>query len=273
MNYRGSDLLVEPDWLEARLSDSGLTIVDCDAPEQYQRAHIPGAVAHRTNHFLKDPEDARFILKPAQFAEAMASLGIDDDSDVICYDASAMRYASRLWWCLNYYGFGRVRLLNGGWDRWLADGRPMTMKPSQPRPAGKLTLRPDAGLYADADFVRQILTRPDALVLDVRSDPEWLGTDNRGNKRAGHMPGAVHVEFLNNLSADGSGSFKPEAELREMFVKAGVTPEKEVVTVCQAGVRASQAAFALRLLGYGRVRVYDGSFLDWANREDTPLQS
>ena len=107
--------------------------------------------------------------------------------------------------------------------------------------------------------------------FDVRSDAEWEGKNDRGNKRAGHMPGAVHIEWLNNLTSDQVQRLKPATELRAMFEKAGVTPDKEIVTVCQAGVRASHTATTLNLLGYKNVRVYDGSFGEWANREDTPI--
>jgi thiosulfate/3-mercaptopyruvate sulfurtransferase len=126
-------------------------------------------------------------------------------------------------------------------------------------------------MYATAEYIMEHLEKPGFVVLDVRSDGEWNGTNTRGNKRQGHMPGAVHLEWTNNLSADPAKRWKSAEELKAMFEAAGVTPDKEVVTVCQGGIRAAQAAFTLNLLGYEKVRNYDGSFSDWGNREDTPI--
>lgn len=270
MTYTDADLLVDCQWLQAHLDDPGLRIVDCDVPDAYRRAHVPGALTYDVFHYLKDKDDPRFIMSPGQFAAAMATLGISDDTEVVAYDGSGNRYAARLWFCLNYYGHARSRVLNGGWNRWLAEARPVTMAPSKAGQAGIFNPRRQPEIYADAQFVMQALQRPDALVLDVRSEAEWLGIEDRGNKRAGHMPGAVHLEWSEGLTPEQT-SWRDAEELRSMFQAAGVTPDKEIVTVCQGGIRAAQAAFTLRLLGYDRVRVYDGSFLDWANREDTPL--
>jgi thiosulfate/3-mercaptopyruvate sulfurtransferase len=118
----------------------------------------------------------------------------------------------------------------------------------------------------------EAMARPDVVVLDVRSDEEWMGTNNRGNKRSGRIPGSMHIEWLNNVeSADAGRRWKSPAELRAMFEAEGVTPDKEVITVCQAGIRASQAAMTLKMLGYERVRDYDASFFEWGNRDDTPI--
>jgi thiosulfate/3-mercaptopyruvate sulfurtransferase len=125
--------------------------------------------------------------------------------------------------------------------------------------------------YASAEYVMSVLSDPGVVVLDVRSDAEWQGTNSRGNKRAGRMPGAVHCEWTNNLVPDDVRGFKTLDELRAMFSALGVTPDKEIVTVCQGGIRAAQAAFALEMLGIDRVRNYDGSFGDWGNRDDTPM--
>jgi thiosulfate/3-mercaptopyruvate sulfurtransferase len=268
-DFTRQDILVDGDWLQANLNNPGIRIVDCDNRDAYRRAHIPAAVGVRDNYF-KDPRDNRFIMEPDQFAQAMSDLGIGDETQVVAYDAFGTLYASRLWWCLQYYGHRNIRILNGGWNRWFTEGRQTTIEEPHYPPA-TFTPRPNEAVLADAEYIMANLERPDLVVLDVRSDAEWEGKNNRGNKRAGHIPGAVHIEWLNNVTDDPAQVLKQADELRAMFEAAGVTPDKEIVTHCQAGVRAAQAAMTLTLLGYERVRNYDGSFLDWANRDDTPL--
>jgi thiosulfate/3-mercaptopyruvate sulfurtransferase len=269
-DYARSDLLVDSTWLQEHLDDPNLRVVDCDVPDAYRRAHIPGAVNPKDN-FFKDPDtNRRFVMTPEQFQAEMARLGIGDETLVIAYDSGGTT-AGRLWWCLNYYGHSHVRVLNGGWNHWLMDGRPMTMAEPKLETPSTFTPRLEPSLLADAEHIMAALERPDVVVLDVRSDGEWDGSNLRGNKRQGHMPGAVHIEWTHNLTPDELRRFKSSEELKSMFESAGVTPDKEVITVCQGGIRAAQAAFTLSLLGYDKVRNYDGSFGDWGNRDDTPI--
>ena len=269
-DYARADQLTDGAWLQAHLNDPNLRIVDCDVRDAFRRAHIPGAACPADN-FFKNPDDRRFIMQPEQFAQAMADLGIGDDSQVVTYDQGG-NTAARLWWCLNYYGFTNVRVLNGGINQWLADGRPLTQATASPKQTSAFTPKPvNEAMYATAEYIMSKLEQPGVVVLDVRSDGEWNGTNTRGNKRQGHMPGAVHLEWTNNLEDGALKRWKSANELKSMFEAAGVTPDKEVITVCQGGIRAAQAAFTLSLIGYDNVRDYDGSFGDWGNRDDTPI--
>lgn len=268
-DYGRNDMLVEGAWLQEHLNDPGLRIVDCDVRDAHRRAHIPGAV-FPSDTFLKNPADRRFIMTPEQFAVEMQSLGIDNDTLVIAYD-QASTTAGRLWWALNYYGHANVRVLNGGWNQWVVEGRPISIEPVTPVTSQPFTALPNPDMYATAEYIMANLETPEVVVLDVRSDGEWDGSNSRGNKRQGHMPGAVHLEWTHNLTDDDMKRWKPADDLRAMFEAAGVTPDKEVITVCQGGIRAAQAAFTLHLLGFEKVRNYDGSFSDWGNRDDTPI--
>lgn len=227
-DYAHPEYLVDCDWLQAHLGDPNVRIVDCGTMDAYLRAHIPGAVGVRDNYF-KNPENRVFVMTPDQFAAEMGSLGIGDDTEVIAYDAGSVT-AGRLWWCLNYYGHTKVRVLNGGWNIWLKEGRPITMEVPKVAPA-TFTPKVNESFIATADYLLAALQRPDVVVLDVRSDGEWEGTNTRGNKRAGHIPGAVHIEWTNNLTPDDVRRFKSADELRQLYAAAGVTPEKEVITV------------------------------------------
>jgi thiosulfate/3-mercaptopyruvate sulfurtransferase len=125
---------------------------------------------------------------------------------------------------------------------------------------------------ASAEDVKAAIGRNGTVILDVRSDAEWRGEESRGNRRTGRIPGSVHVEWLNTVTADELQLLKPADILRGLYMEAGVTPDREVITVCQSGIRAAQTATVLKLLGFDRVRVYDASFAEWGNRDDTPIE-
>lgn len=285
--YPNPELLVETSWLADRLQRQDVRIVDMGPLQQYVRAHIPGAVhpgpADRS-HYLKDPADPLHIMPPEQFAALMASLGIGDETLVVAYDADGGHTAARLWWALNYYGHDQVKLLNGGWNKWLLEKRQASMAIPKYKRAS-FTPRIREHLLATVDQLKASLrthsfpTPEDggpglpAVYLDVRSAAEWAGIDHRGNKRAGRLPGAKHAEWRTFVTDDPAMTFRSPAELRSLLESISVTATKEVATYCQAGVRASHGAFTLALMGYPRVRVYDGSMEEWANRRDTPLEN
>ena len=228
-DYARGDMLVEGAWLQAHLNDPNLRIVDCDTRDAYRRAHIPGAV-FPSDTFLKNPEDRRFVMKPDQFAAEMKSLGIDDDTLVIAYD-QASNTASRLWWALNYYGHTNVKVLNGSWLQWFAEGRPVSLKSESHTTDKPFTPRADESLYATAEYVMSKLDDPNVVIWDVRSDGEWDGTVTRGNKRQGHMPGAKHLEWTHNYEQDEIKRWKSADALLQQLEACGITPEKEVITV------------------------------------------
>ena len=228
-DYAHPEMLLDGDWLQAHLEDPNLRIVDCDTRDAYRRAHIPGAV-FPSDTFLKNPEDRRFVMKPDQFAAEMKSLGIDDDTLVIAYD-QASNTASRLWWALNYYGHTNVKVLNGSWLQWLAEGRPVSLKSESHTTDKPFTPRADESLYATAEYVMSKLDDPNVVIWDVRSDGEWDGTVTRGNKRQGHMPGAKHLEWTHNYEQDEIKRWKSADALLQQLEACGITPEKEVITV------------------------------------------
>jgi thiosulfate/3-mercaptopyruvate sulfurtransferase len=227
--YARGEMLVETEWLAQHLNDPGLRVVDADYPQSYARAHVPGAVGHLSqNIYLKTADGETFIMPPEQFAETMGKMGIGDDTAVVVYDSHMSLYAARFWWALSYHGHTNVRVLNGGWHKWLLEGRPATMAAPRVAPASFTpTLNPD--IHADCALLQAGLGRDDAAVLDVRTDAEWTGASDRGNKRRGHVPGAVHLEWVNFVTEDERKVFKPAAELGEMLRAAGVTPDKNVV--------------------------------------------
>ena len=228
-DYARGDMLVDGAWLQEHLNDPNIRVVDCDTRDAYRRAHIPGAV-FPSDTFLKNPDDRRFVMQPDQFAAEMKSLGIDDDTLVIAYD-QASNTASRLWWALNYYGHTNVKVVNGGWQQWVAEGRPISLKMESRTTDRPFTPSADESLLATAEYIMDKLDDPNVVIWDVRSVGEWDGSVTRGNKRQGHMPGAVHLEWTNNYEQDELKRWKSADALLDQLKACGITPEKEVITV------------------------------------------
>jgi thiosulfate/3-mercaptopyruvate sulfurtransferase len=170
-------------------------------------------------------------MGPEQFADTMAKMGIGDDTLVVTYDGSRSLLATRFWWALNYYGHASAKVLNGGAHKWIAEGRALTMvAPKLDTGTTTFTPRADESALATCELVRDGVGREDTVLLDVRTEGEFTGANDRGNKRRGHVPGAVHLEWTNFVTDDERKVFKPAAELRGMLRAGGVTPDKNVYT-------------------------------------------
>ena len=226
--YARPELPVGTDWLQEHLDDPLVRIVDCGPSDAYRRAHVPGAVGVDDNYF-KDPDDRTHVMTAEQIAAEMSGLGIGDDTLVIAYDDFGSLYASRLWWVLSYYGHRDVKVLNGGWHRWLAEGRPVTGKVPTYGPA-RFSPAADTSILATAEELMETVGASDTVALDVRSIEEYTGENPRGTRRGGHVPGAVHLEWLNFVTSDQSREFKQAAELHGLLRDAGVTADKRIVT-------------------------------------------
>lgn len=275
MEYARPEILAEPEWLAEHVGDPGVRVIDCAALEAYRRAHIPGAVQLPADVYIKEdgPPGAghgTFVMPPGQFEALMSGLGVGPETLVVTYDDNNALVASRLWWVLRYYGHTEAKVLNGGWHRWLSEGRPVTFHATKPEPA-TFVARPNEALIADAEYLVEACEAGSSQIMDARTDGEWEGSNSRGNKRVGRVPGAKHLEWLNFVAKDDSRKFLPADQLQSLLDGAGFTRGAPVITYCQGGIRAAHAAFVLELMGYDDVRVYDGSMRDWANREDTPL--
>ncbi|GAB4328320.1 MAG: sulfurtransferase [Dehalococcoidia bacterium] len=276
MDYARPDLLAEPGWLAEHADDPNVRVIDCAVLEAYRRAHIPGAVHLPVHYYIKEKGDREggigmYVMPPDEFAQLMGSLGVGDDTLVVTYDDNNALVASRLWWVLNYYGHSNVKVLNGGWHRWLTEGRPITFHATRP-PISTFTPRPQRQLLATVDDLLERYSDPNCQLLDARTDAEWDGTNDRGNKRVGRIPGARHLEWVRFVARTDDRKFLPAGELQRLLDEAGISRDRPTITYCQGGIRAAHAAFVLTLLGYDDVRVYDGSMFEWANRDDTPLE-
>ena len=221
------ELLVDAAWVDDHAADANVVVVDCDVEAGFSRGHIPGAVLVPDN-FEKDSDTGRVhIMNPDQFAAMCQNLGIGDDTLVITYDNGQSLTAARLWWGLNYYGHTNTKVLDGGWRRWIADGRKVSFDRAQPATGVKFTPKQDESVIVKADELKAACNMDDAVIWDVRSDGEWDGSAGRGNKRVGHVPGAVHLEWFNLMDRE-THQFKPAEEIRRILNENGITPDKKI---------------------------------------------
>ena len=221
-------LLVDTSWLYQHLDDPGVRIVDAGSPDGYAKAHIPNSVSIPHN-YIKDTADATHVMPPDQFSQLMGQLGIGDDTHVVVYDHNFSLTAARLWWVLNYYGHSRCSVVDGGWLKWLEESRPVAFRPSTFSSPGPFTPRANAKVFCSMDYLKAGIDNPDIIILDVRSGEEHTGEALRSNKRGGHIPGAIHLEWRDVMDPP-THTFKPAEELRRMFAQAGIEPDKEVIT-------------------------------------------
>ncbi|MEO8458285.1 MAG: sulfurtransferase [Chloroflexota bacterium] len=280
MDYPNPDIVAETDWLAAHLHDPHVVVVDCDEQPAYFRLHTEGAVGVRVHHYLKEKGDSAsgpgigtHIMPPDQFAETMGRMGISNDSMVVTYDSMGGLYAARFWWALNYYGHTNTKVLNGGFRKWFEEGRPVSVDSRHVERATFEVRAINEAICATRQSVEAGVGKADTVVLDVRSSGEYTGDDPRANERGGHIPGATNIEWLDLTvrPPERSGLLLPADELAGKLESMGVTPDKQVFTHCQAGIRAAYAYFVLRLMGYDRAANYDGSWAEWGNLADTPI--
>jgi thiosulfate/3-mercaptopyruvate sulfurtransferase len=268
--YANPHLLTTPrDLANALKEPEKPLLIDLRPPEDFATGHIPGAVhLDLWGVSLIDTDPAPLKAFMWMIDHLFNLRGVTASTPVVVYDDQSGVRAARAFWFLEYFGHPRVQVLDGGFGAWVRAGLPVTREASAPLPS-TWTGTPQEQTIATWRDVKARLHNPDVAIVDTRTDAEHNGTNVRA-KRGGAIPGAVHIEWTRNLAPDGA--FKPADELRAMYEAAGVTPDKEVITYCQGGYRAAHGYLALRLLGYPRVRNYTGSWKEWGDREDLPIE-
>jgi thiosulfate/3-mercaptopyruvate sulfurtransferase len=270
--YANAHLLISAGELARAIEDEASVrplILDLRPADAYTAGHVPGAV--QLDLFglsLIDTDPAPLKAFMWMIEHVLASRGVEAERPVVVYDEQSGIRAARAFWFLEYFGHDRVRLLDGGFGAWSRGGFPVSRE-GTPSPASTWTGTREAGTIATWREVRSAIGQQNSVILDTRSDGEYCGTVVRA-ARGGAVPGAVHIEWTRNLTPEGE--FKPADELRRMYEEAGVTPDREVITYCQGGYRAAHSYLALRLLGYPKVRNYVGSWKEWGDRKDLPIE-
>lgn len=254
--------------LTLTIPDNAL-IIDARAAEDFAQGHLPGAVhLDLWGVSLIDTDEAPLKAFMWMIGHLFSLRGVTPERPVVVYDKDSGIRAARAHWFLEYLGHPHVQVLDGGFSYWVKAGGAVTTECVVPTPSAWHGT-PDPSKLATWRQVFDQLGKPETAIVDTRSAGEYYGEVVRA-ARGGAVPGAVHLEWTQNLQADGR--FKPEAELRAMYEALGVTPDKEVMTYCQGGYRAAHTYLALRILGYPNVRSYTGSWKEWGDRVELPIE-
>ncbi len=279
MEYANPNVLVDTQWVEDHLDDSNVRIaeVDYDPKANYNLGHIPNSVLFDWKRDINDPL-TRNILSRDDCSTLLQKAGINDSTTIILYGDFNNWFAAFAFWVFEYYGMKNTKIMNGGRKKWLEEDRPISKEiPSFPMGNFKPTA-PNPALRAFLSQVRESLELDKTKRIDVRSPQEFTGEitapaeyPTEHAQRGGHIPGAVNIPWAKAVNDDGT--FKSADELTKLYQTVGITPEKEIITYCRIGERSSHTWFVLKhLLGYPDVKNYDGSWTEWGNMIDNPIE-
>jgi thiosulfate/3-mercaptopyruvate sulfurtransferase len=277
-NGYAKPVLVTTEWLAEHLTDDGIVVAEVDEnPELYDEGHIPGAIKLHWRDDLQDPVERDLVEREA-FERLMGGRGISNDTTLVIYGDKNNWFAAYAYWYLKIYGHEDVRILDGGRQKWIDEGRELTTDVPTPQQAQYQAKERDETIRAFRDTVRTQIGVGDNALVDVRSPQEYSGEliappgyEQEGAQRGGHIPTAQSIPWAQAVRDDGT--FKSADELRQLYESKGVSADKEVTAYCRIGERSAHTWFVLReLLGYQTVKNYDGSWTEWGNLVDVPIE-
>ena len=280
MSYVHPEVLVDTQWAEEHLKDPKVRIaeVDYDSKANYELGHIPGAVLFDWKNDINDPL-TRNVLSKESCQNLLQNAGIDNDTTLLLYGDFNNWFAAFAFWVLKYYGYKDVRLINGGRKKWLQEDRALTKDVPTYSKGNFAANEPDSNIRVFLDEVKRAVSAPALKMVDVRSPKEFTGEilappeyPTEHAQRGGHIPGAVNIPWAQAVN-DSDGTFKNTDELKQLYESKGITPDKEIIAYCRIGERSSHTWFVLKyLLGYPKVKNYDGSWTEWGNMIANPIE-
>ena len=276
--YANPQILAETAWVADHLKDSNLRVIEVSVDQQaFEQGHVPGAVAL---NWFRDLEEhpVRDIASKAKMEGLLGQAGVSNDTTVILYGDNNNWFATYAYWLLKYYGHRDAQIMNGGRKKWIDEARPLTKEATKVHPARYTARDPDPSIRALRDMVLETAQKRNRGLVDVRSPREFSGEllapenlPQEGAQRGGHVPGAANIPWGENCRPDGT--FKSADELKTLYTAKGITPDKEIIAYCRIGERSSLTWFALKeLLGYPKVRNYDGSWTEYGSLVGVPVE-
>lgn len=278
--YAHPEVLVETDWVAGHLNDAGLRLVEVDVDTTaYDSGHAPGALGWNWQKDLQR-HPVRDIPSKGEWEQLLSRSGISNDTTVILFGDNNNWFAAFAYWLFKLYGHeaSKVKLMNGGRKKWVDEGRPLTNAVPSYAATSYRAKEPDLSLRALRDQVREAIGKAGAALVDVRSPGEYSGEllapanlPQEGAQRGGHIPGAANIPWGQAVREDGT--FKGAEELQALYGGKGITAEKETIAYCRIGERSAHTWFVLHeLLGYAKVRNYDGSWTEWGSLIGAPIE-
>ncbi len=268
------DLFIDSETLSQNLGREGLVVIDVRGPAAYT-SHIPGAV-NSTWHEYSDPSSvSKGVLNPdlSKLEQRLQALGINQDSDIVIYSNPFDNWGDegRMYWMLRYLGHPSVRILDGGWVKWVAEQRRFDHEPVRPS-MGDFSVSANSELMINKDALKKVVRaqHPDMAIVDARSVEEYAGKEIDGLPRAGHIPSAINISWNQFLQKDAT--VKPAEQVRKIFEDHGLRDDQEIITYCLGGVRAAWVYCLLRYVGYARVKIYPGSWWEWSRDFAAPAE-
>ena len=270
-SYPNADLLIDAEDLNTIKSEPGIIVID--AREEPGDTLVPGSVHFAARSELVDPDHPieKYLIGSDEFERKMQDLGLSGGSRVIIYDAGNQLSSARLFYALEYYGFGNAALLNGGIQGWLDASLPIESQITV-LDDGDFEVSVNEAVMCDFETVTAASEDENIVIFDARSSEEYSGEEVRA-ERGGHIPNAVNFEWNKVLQSEDTPYYLPADSIQTMLTNFGITPDKEIITHCQSNVRGSHAYFTLRLMGYDSVRAYEGSWFEYGNREDAVVEN
>jgi thiosulfate/3-mercaptopyruvate sulfurtransferase len=279
LEYAHPEVLVDTQWVEDLLNDPKVRVaeVDYDPTANYKLGHVQGAVLFDWKEDINDPL-TRNIFSKQSCEDLMKRAGINNDTTLILYGDFNNWFAAFAFWVFKYYGYNDVRIMNGGRKKWLEEDRPLS-KDVPKYPIGNFkAAEPDNSIRVFLNYVRDSIGSGQKVLIDVRSPKEFTGEilappeyPTEHAQRGGHIPGAVNIPWSQAINEDGT--FKSTEELKKLYESKGISSNKEVITYCRIGERSSHTWFVLKyLLGYPNVKNYDGSWTEWGNMINNPIE-
>jgi thiosulfate/3-mercaptopyruvate sulfurtransferase len=267
-----NSLFVDTDWLASHKDDKNIVVVDMSGSTQYQRFHVPGAVHLDYGDLVMRRRDGVSVRVPdSHLVKVLGGIGINADSHVVIYDDIGGLNAGRLYWELERFGHKKISVVRGGLVKWILEGRKVTNKPVKPVVTAYVPAGKGKENNIDMQDVLKLSTNGSAVLLDVRSEDEYLGHPRY--PRTGHIPGSLWWPWENNVDFDNAFVNKDDKTVQSVLDKLGIKDKnEELIVYCRSGHRAAQAYLTLRELGYENVKLYDGSMAEYSMHKGNPLE-